>query len=68
MSAKRASKIPVSNYFARNAQQIFEGKLIVPELEDTEDRIGRITEYCCPFCKAKSGTSSAGSATLVDTS
>ena len=52
-SAKRASKIPDSYYFARNAQRVFEGKQIVPDLDDTEESIGNMADNCCKVCKAR---------------
>ena len=53
MMVKRASNIPISNYSARNAKMIFEGKQIVPELEHTPENIGRMSSNCCEYCKAK---------------
>ena len=48
---KKAKKIPKSNYDARNAQQIFTNEIIVPELKDTSDKIGFMSDVC-KYCSA----------------
>ena len=49
---QRANKIPTSQYEARNAQKILTGVQIVPELQDTKEKIGAMTTIC-KFCGAR---------------
>ena len=49
---QRAKKIPSTHYDARNAQKVLCGEQIVPMLEDTEEKLGRMKEGC-DFCGAK---------------
>ena len=49
---RRAKKIPTSQYNARNAQKVLVGAQIVPELRDTDDKIGAMDDIC-KFCGAR---------------
>ena len=49
---KRAQKIPLSQYDARNAQKVLAGEKIIDELKDTVDNIGNMIIVCIS-CNAK---------------
>ena len=51
-AVKRANTIPDSQCSARNAHQIFIGKQIVPELNESADKLGDMNSKC-KFCSAK---------------
>ena len=51
-AVRRARKIPCSQYDARNAQKVLTGEQLVPELKDSEDKIGSLDNICL-FCDAK---------------
>ena len=51
-AVRRAKKIPSSQYDARNAQKVLIGEQIVPELKDSEDKIGSM-DTTCIFCEAR---------------
>ena len=54
MADKRANTVPKEQFAARNAQKVFAGKQIVPDLDQTDDRIGVMNNnnHKCKFCCA----------------
>ena len=48
----KSRKMPKNKYAARNAQKVLYGEQIVPELKNSDDKIGSMKNYNCQHCRA----------------